>query len=135
MRAVPVATVGRHGAESQVKPRDKIWTACLLTKREPRRISGSEHDCRSVHCNAALESDPPLNAELKPEQRFYGEHSEALATFICLSAIFMVSACADESMSSVSLWPQIQNEVGAPTCDGPQQCKTDRDRRQCLWWA
>ena len=40
---------------------------------------------------------------------------------ICLSAIFMVSASAAESMSSASLWPQIQTEVDAAACDNPQQ--------------
>ena len=42
----------------------------------------------------------------------------------CLSAIFMVSACATEPMSSASLWPQIQAEVGAAACDDAQQCRT-----------
>jgi hypothetical protein len=43
---------------------------------------------------------------------------------ICWSAIFMACACATEPMSSASLWPQIQAEVGAAVCDGPQQCRT-----------
>jgi len=42
----------------------------------------------------------------------------------CLSAIFMVNACAAEPMSSASLWSQIQAEVGAAACDAPQQCQT-----------
>ena len=43
---------------------------------------------------------------------------------ICLSAIFMVSACAAESMSSASLWAQIQTELGAAACDSQQQHQT-----------
>ena len=51
------------------------------------------------------------------------DHCMKSASF-CLSAIFMVSACATEPMSSASLWPQIQAEVGAAACDGAQQCRT-----------
>ena len=71
--------------------------ACLLAQREQRRVSRCERDWRSVHCKAALGSDPRLTVELKPEQRFYGAQSEALATFISIlgtsqSVIFSVGA-------------------------------------------
>ena len=39
--------------------------ACLLAQREQRRVSRCEHDCQSVRCKAALESDPRLTVELK----------------------------------------------------------------------
>lgn len=66
---------------------------------------------------AAIEADPRLQLEAKPERRFYAEQSEALATFISilgtsLSVIFSIGAIVGAMITMFAAVAQRIGEIG-----------------------
>jgi ABC-type antimicrobial peptide transport system permease subunit len=66
---------------------------------------------------AAIEADPRLQLEAKPERRFYAEQSEALATFIsilgtALSVIFSIGAIVGAMITMFAAVAQRTGEIG-----------------------
>ena len=111
---VGVFDAGRSGFDSE------IWGDADQMLQAFRRGSYSTLVFRLADASqfdlikAALESDPRLTVELKPEQRFYAEQSEALATFISilgmsLSVIFSVGAIVG---AMITMFAAVASRVG-----------------------
>ena len=111
---VGVFDAGRSGFDSE------IWGDADQMLQAFRRGSYSTLVCRLADASqfdlikAALESDPRLTVELKPEQRFYAEQSEALANFISilgmsLSVIFSVGAIVG---AMITMFAAVASRVG-----------------------
>ena len=111
---VGVFDAGRSGFDSE------IWGGADQMLQAFRRGSYSTLVFRLADASqfdlikAALESDPRLTVELKPEQRFYAEQSEALATFISilgmsLSVIFSVGAIVG---AMITMFAAVASRVG-----------------------
>jgi ABC-type antimicrobial peptide transport system permease subunit len=111
---VGVFDAGRSGFDSE------IWGDADQMLQAFRRGSYSTLVFRLADASqfdlikAALESDPRLTVELKPEQRFYAEQSEALANFISilgmsLSVIFSVGAIVG---AMITMFAAVASRVG-----------------------
>ena len=66
---------------------------------------------------AAIEADPRLQLDVKPETQFYAEQSEALATFIrilglSLSVIFSIGAIVGAMITMFAAVAQRVGEIG-----------------------
>jgi len=114
---VGVLDAGRSGFDSE------IWGDSEQMMQAFRREAFSSIVVRLVDAGdfertrAAIESDPRLTLEAKPEIRFYAEQSEALATFISilgsvLSVIFSIGAIVGAMITMFAAVAQRVGEIG-----------------------
>lgn len=116
-RIVGVFDAGRSGFDSE------IWGDVELMMQSFRRLAFSTVVMRLSSADglaamqALVAADPRLQVDVKAEQRFYEEQSEALATFIrilgtVLSAIFAIGAVVGAMITMFAAVAQRVGEIG-----------------------